>query len=71
MVYSKKHPALLIMGIILLAIGFLTDYGAMDVVISHLKTKKMVAEMTTLPYIFGTIAVVVGLWQLLGSQCSM
>jgi uncharacterized membrane protein YadS len=68
MVYTKKHPALLIMGIIMLALGALVDFGLMDGVISYLDIKKHLGEITTLPYIFGGIATVVGLWHFFGAH---
>jgi hypothetical protein len=66
MVYTKKHPALLIMGITLLAIGGLASSGNLDPVIAYLKIDKSAWELTTLPYVFGVIAVAVGVWHLWG-----
>jgi uncharacterized integral membrane protein (TIGR00698 family) len=68
MVYTRKHPALLIIGIILLAHGFLIAGGYMSGVIKYLNLTRAVGEMTTLSYIFGAIAVIVGLWQWLGTH---
>lgn len=68
MVYTRKHPALLIMGIILLAHGFLIAGGYMSGVVKYLSLTRMVGEMITLSYIFGVIAVIVGLWHWLGSH---
>jgi len=68
MVYTKKHPALLIIGIFMVALGALVDFGLMDGVISYLAIKKHLAEITTLPYIFGSVAIVVGLWHLFGEH---
>ncbi len=68
MVYTKKSPALLIMGIILLAIGATVSLGLQDGLIKYLHTSKHIGEMTTLSYIFGTIAVIVGIWYLVGTH---
>jgi len=66
MVYTQRSPALLIMGLVMLAIGASVSLGLQDGVIQYLKIEKMVGEMTSLSYVFGGIAVVVGLWHLLG-----
>lgn len=68
MVYTHKHPALLIMGIIMLAMGAATSSGIMDGVINYLHIGKMVWELTSLSYVFGVIAVAVGLWHLFGEH---
>ncbi len=68
MIYTKKHPALLIMGILMLALGALTDFGLMDGVISYLHIAKHLGEIISLSYIFGGIATVVGLWHLFGEH---
>lgn len=68
MVYTRKHPALLILGIILLAHGFLIAGGYMGGVVKYLSLTRVAGEMTTLSYIFGGIAVVVGLWQWFGTH---
>jgi uncharacterized membrane protein YadS len=68
MVYTKKHPALLIMGIVFLAIAYLAGSGAMSGLIDYLSAKKYVGEMVGMGYAFGAIAVLVGLWHLVGSH---
>ena len=71
MVYTKKSPALLIIGVVLLAIWYLSDSGMMNGFYEHLamgKKYKMMGEVTTLPLYFGILSVVVGLWQLFGSH---
>jgi hypothetical protein len=68
MVYTKKHPALLIMGIIFVAIAFMADSGNMAGLIGYLKAKKYVAEMVGMGYAFGSIAVVIGALHLFGSH---
>jgi uncharacterized membrane protein YadS len=64
MVYTHKHPALLIMGIIMLSLGALADFALIDGVIKYLHIHKYLGEITSLSYLFGGIAVVVGLWHL-------
>jgi uncharacterized integral membrane protein (TIGR00698 family) len=68
MVYTRKHPALLIMGVLLLVHGFLVAGGHLGGTMKYLNVAKAAGEMTNLSYIFGAIAVVVGLWHLLGSH---
>ena len=68
MVYTHKHPALLIMGLVMLAIGASVSLGWQDGLIKYLGLEKMVWEMTSLTYIFGGIAVVVGLWHPVGKH---
>ncbi len=70
MVYTKKSPALLIVGLIMLAIWFLASYGLMDPYIQHLggAKYKYTSELTSIPLYFGILAVVFGLWQLFGSH---
>ena len=68
MVYTHKHPALLIMGVILVAIGATAGTGVQAGLIKYLGTGKMVWEITTLSYVFGGIAVLVGLWHLAGKH---
>ncbi|MCG6976556.1 MAG: putative sulfate exporter family transporter [Acidiferrobacterales bacterium] len=71
MVYTKKSPALLIIGIVLLAIWYLAQSGMMNGYLEHLamgKKYKMMSELTTLPLYFGVISAVLGAWQLFGSH---
>lgn len=68
MVYTHKHPALLIMGLVMLAIGVSVNLGWQDGIVEYLGLKKVVWEMTSLTYVFGVIAVVVGLWHLFGKH---
>jgi uncharacterized membrane protein YadS len=68
MVYTHKHPALLIMGLVMLAIGASVSLGWQDGIVEYLGLKKVVWEMTSLTYVFGVIAVVVGLWHLFGKH---
>jgi uncharacterized membrane protein YadS len=66
MVYTRRQPAVLIMGIGLLALAYCTEAGLLDGVLKYLNTARSKPAMTTLPYVFGTIGVVIGLWQLIG-----
>ncbi|HER25545.1 MAG TPA: putative sulfate exporter family transporter [Rhodospirillales bacterium] len=66
--YTKKHPALLIMGIILVAIAYMAASGTMGGLISVLGAKKYVAEMVGIGYSFGALAVIVGAWHMFGTH---
>jgi len=68
MIYTKKHPALLIMGIIFIAIAILADSGAMAGFIDYLRTGKHTGEMIGMGYVFGTIGILIGAWQLWGKH---
>ena len=68
MVYTHKHAALLIMGLVMLAIGGSVSLGWQAGLIDYLHLSKSVGEMGSLTYVFGGIATVVGLWHLLGSH---
>ncbi|MBN4080545.1 putative sulfate exporter family transporter [Beggiatoa alba] len=70
MVYSKKSPALFIIGLIMLAIWFLADNGFLAPLIEHLghgKKYKYAAELTSIPLYFGLIAAVFGAMEWLGT----
>ncbi len=70
MVYTKRNPALLIIGLIMLAIWAAATYNLMPGYLEHLggKKYKYLGELTTIPLYFGVIAVLVGLFQLAGSH---
>ncbi|MDP6259011.1 MAG: putative sulfate exporter family transporter [Rhodospirillales bacterium] len=68
MVYTKKHPALLIMGIIFIAIAYLTDSGSMTGLIGYLSAKKFVGEMVGMGYAFGAIGIIIGVWHMWGQH---
>src|SRR3990172_3309027 len=68
MVYTKKHPALLIMGIIFLALAATIGSGMGAGFIKYLGIKGLVGEINTIGYTFGAVGVVVGLWHLFGSH---
>lgn len=71
MVYTKKSPALLIIGLIMLAIWYLADSGLIAPYLEHLaagKKYKYGAELTSIPLYFGIIAAAIGAWQQFGSH---
>ncbi len=71
MVYTQKHPALFIIGIIMLTIWYLADSGMMAPYLEHLaagKKYKYESELTSIPLYFGLVAVVIGLWQWFGNH---
>ena len=71
MVYTKKSPALFIIGVIMLAIWFLASNGMLDGYMEHLaagKKYKYGAELMGIPLYFGVIAAAVGAWQWFGSH---
>jgi len=71
MVYTKKNPALLIIGVIMLAIWFMADSGMLAGYMEHLaagKKYKYGGELTSIPLYFGFIAALFGAWQLFGSH---
>ena len=67
MIYSKKTPWTLIMGVIMAGYAYMVSAGAMEPLIKFLGTSKNMGEMVTLGYAFGGVAIVVGLWQLLAT----
>ncbi len=58
MIYTKKSPALLIIGVIMLAIWLAADSGLMAGYIEHLggKKYKYLTELTSIPIYFGIVA---------------
>ncbi len=70
MVYTKRNPALLIIGLIMIGIWAAAEFNLMQGYIAHLggKKYKYASELTTIPLWFGVIAIVAGLWQLFGSH---
>ncbi len=68
MVYTKKNPALLTMGVLLLALGAATQYGVLDGVVGYLKIGSKTGEIINLSFAFGAISVVVGAWSLWGKH---
>jgi uncharacterized membrane protein YadS len=70
MVYTKKSPALFVIGVIMLAIYFLATNDMLAGYIEHLGGKKYKygSELTSIPLYFGVIAAVIGLWQWFGAH---
>jgi len=70
MVYTKKNPALLIIGIIMLAIWWLYTSGMMAGYLEHLGGAKYKYghEITSMALYFGIVAVVFGIWHLVGNH---
>jgi uncharacterized membrane protein YadS len=67
MIYTKKTPWTLIMGVIMAGYAYMVQSGAMEPLIKMLHTGKHTGEMVTMGFAFGAIAIVVGLWQLLAT----
>ena len=69
MIYTKKTPWTLILGIIMIAFGYLVQAGVLESMIKYLHLAKFVGkagapgEMIMMPFVCGIIAIVVGLWQ--------
>ncbi len=70
MVYTKKSPALFIIGLIMLAIWYLSSADLLSTYIHHLggEKYKYFNELTTLPLYFGAFSIIFGLWQWLGKH---
>ncbi len=71
MVYTKKHPALFIIGVIMLALWYLGYSGALNGVYEHLGAGKKyshIGEIASFPLYFGIISIVIGAWQWFGSH---
>lgn len=66
MVYTKRQPAVLIIGIVLLVLGWAVSNGMLDGLLVSIGADKMKPEMSYLSYVFGVVGVLVGLWQVSG-----
>lgn len=66
MVYTKRQPAVLIIGFLLLALGWAASGGMLDGLLKSIGADKMKGEMSYLPLIFGALGTVIGLWQIAG-----
>ena len=67
MIYTRKSPALLMIGMIMVSIWWLTSSGMLAPVIDHLGTgKKYTDEMASLPLYFGVASLVLGVWVWIG-----
>ena len=63
MIYTKKTPWTLVIGIIMVAYAYMVQAGMMEPVIKYLHTSKLVGEMVMLGYVCGGIAILAGLLQ--------
>jgi uncharacterized integral membrane protein (TIGR00698 family) len=69
MIYTHKTVWTLILGIIMVAFGYMVQAGILNPMISYLGSSKFVGtpespgEMVVMPFVCGIIAIVVGLWQ--------
>jgi uncharacterized membrane protein YadS len=52
----------------MVAYAYMVQSGALEGVVKYLDTARLTGEMRTLGYIFGGVAIVVGLWQLLAKS---
>lgn len=71
MVYTKNTPALLIIGLVMLTIWYFAENGIMAPVIEHLaagKEYRYTSELRTIPFYFGVVATVFGIWQWFGAH---
>ncbi|GJL72447.1 MAG: hypothetical protein NMNS01_16460 [Nitrosomonas sp.] len=71
MVYTKNTPALLIIGLVMLAIWYFAESAIMAPVIEHLaagKAYRYTSELSTIPFYFGVVATVFGIWQWFGAH---
>ena len=70
MVYTKNNPALFIIGVVMLAIWYLSSGGMLAGYIEHLggSKYKYLGELTSIPLYFGIISLAFGAWQWFGSH---
>ncbi len=70
MIYTRKSPALFMMGLIMLAIWYLVEAGILSSYIGHLggTRYKYADEIVTVPLYFGIFSVVLGAWQWFGTH---
>lgn len=68
MVYTKKHPALLVMGVLLVALAAATDAGLLDGLVDYLKIGKKTGEITGMSGFFGIVGILIGAWHMWGKH---
>lgn len=68
MIYTRKTPATLIMGIIFAAYGWAVQQHALDGVLNYLHQTKHADEMVAISLTAGIIGIVIGLWQMIAPQ---
>ena len=66
MVYTKRQPAVLIIGVVLLVLGWAVGNGLLDGVLKAISADKFKSEMSYLPLVFGALGLLVGAWQITG-----
>ena len=68
MVYTRKSPALFVIGLIMLGIWGLQEAGILSAYLAHLggAKYKYAGEIATVPLYFGIFSVAAGAWQWLG-----
>jgi hypothetical protein len=68
LVYTKKHPALLVMGVLLVALAVATSAGMLDGLVDYLKIGKKTGEITGMSGFFGIVGILVGAWHMWGKH---
>lgn len=68
MVYTKKHPAPLILGAIFILIAVTLQMGVQDGLVKYLAIDKHVSEMVMTSYVAGVLGVLAGIWYLVGTH---
>lgn len=68
MVYTKRSPAPLILGIIFLLIAVTLQMGFQEGLVEYLKIAKHVPEMIMTSYVAGIFGILAGLWYLVGTH---
>ena len=70
MIYTRKSPALFIIGLIMLAIWYLLESGILSGYIGHLggAKYKYAGEISVVPLYFGIFSAIVGAWQWFGTH---
>lgn len=68
MVYTKKNPAPLILGVVFLLIAVTLQMGLQAGLVEYLGIGKKTAEMINTSYVAGIIGVVAGIWYLVGTH---
>lgn len=68
MVYTKRSPALLIMGILFLLVGISVQFGLQSGLMKYLSIDKHMTEMLSVSYTAATAGILVGLWNLFGTH---
>lgn len=66
MVYTQRQSAVVIMGILMVALGYAASIGTLDPVLKSIAADKLKSEMSHLSLVFGALALAIGVWQLTG-----